>query len=125
MAQCFGQIYIYCFGRLWCRSLPPGWGNNHFPPSPMALYSFILLMCALPYSILANLLIKHHDKNSLIAKATGSGLKGKLSVVCYVLAIPSAFLSVWISGTLLVLVAMVWLIPDKRIENVIKEAEKS
>lgn len=75
-------------------------GDNHFAPSPMALYSFILLMCALAYSILANLLIKHHGKNSLIAKATASGLKGKLSVVYYVLATPSAFLSVWISGNI-------------------------
>lgn len=112
----------------WMSMIPfaTAWmGENHFAAAPMASYGFVLLMNAIAYSILANRLIKSHGENSLLARAQGNGFKGKFSVACYVAAIPSAFISVWISGGLFVLVALVWLIPDQRIENVIREEENS
>ncbi|TKC13230.1 DUF1211 domain-containing protein [Pedobacter polaris] len=111
----------------WLSMIPfaTAWmGENYFTAAPMALYGFVLLMNGVAYSILASLLVKHHGEDSLLAKAMGSDFKGKLSVVCYVLAIPSAFLNVWISGALYILVAMVWLIPDKRIEKVIHDEQE-
>jgi uncharacterized membrane protein len=108
----------------WLSMVPfaTGWmGENHFAAAPIALYGFVLLMNGVAYSILASLLVKHHGEDSLLARALGSDFKGKISVACYVLAIPSAFINVWISGALYVLVAMMWLIPDKRIEKVIHE----
>lgn len=108
----------------WLSMIPfaTAWmGENHFASAPMALYGFVLFMNAIAYSILANLLVKNHGDDSLLARAMGNGLKGKLSVVAYVISIPCAFVNVWISGALFILVAMVWLIPDKRIERVIHE----
>lgn len=106
----------------WLSMIPfaTGWmGENHFAPAPMALYGFVLFMNAIAYSILSKFLIKHHGADSLLAKAMGNGFKGKVSVACYIIAIPCAFISVWISGGLFVLVALLWLMPDKRIENII------
>lgn len=98
-------------------------GENHFAPLPMALYGFVLLMCGVAYSILTGLLIKHHGHESILSKAVGNDFKGKISVVCYVVAIPCAFLQVWISAAIYIAVALIWLVPDKRIENVINEHE--
>lgn len=113
----------------WLSVIPfaTGWmGENHFAPAPMALYGFVLFMNAIAYSILSNLLIKHHGTDSLLAKAMGKGFKGKISVACYITSIPCAFISVWISGGLFILVALLWLMPDKRIENIIlKENQPS
>lgn len=113
----------------WLSMIPfaTGWmGENHFAPATMALYGFVMFMNAIAYSILSNLLIKHHGSDSLLSRAMGKGLKGKVSVACYITAIPSAFINVWISGGLFVLVALLWLIPDKRIENIIlKENQHS
>lgn len=96
-------------------------GENNFAPAPVALYGFVLLMCGMAYSILTNILIKHHGDDSILAKAVGSGFKGKLSVACYALAIGLSFFQVGIAGALYVLVALVWLVPDKRIENILHE----
>ncbi|WP_379085041.1 hypothetical protein [Pedobacter sp. UC225_65] len=96
-------------------------GENHFAPAPMAVYGFVLLMNGIAYAILTSILIKHHGDESILSKAVGSGIKGKISCVCYAIAIPCAFVHVWISGALYILVALIWLVPDKRIENVLHE----
>lgn len=108
----------------WLSLIPfvTGWmGENHFNPLPMALYGVILLMAALAYYLLQYLIIKNQGEDSVLAQAVGKDWKGRLSQLAYIIAIPSSWLSVWIAGGLYVLVALVWLIPDKRIERVIGE----
>ena len=99
-------------------------GENHFAAAPVALYGFVLLMNGVSYHILTLLLIKHHGHESTLAKAVGSDFKGKLSLACYIIAIMISFFQVWIAGTLYIFVALIWLIPDKRIENVLHEGER-
>lgn len=98
-------------------------GENHFASAPMALYGVVLLFAAIAYTILQSVIVKENGENSLLAEAVGKDLKGKISLVFYILAIPSAFISPWISGALYILVALIWLVPDKRIENKIKTGE--
>jgi uncharacterized membrane protein len=98
-------------------------GENHFASAPMSLYGVVLLMAAIAYTILQNLIMKEHGEKSLLAEAIGKDLKGKISMVLYVVAIPSAFITPWIAGAIYVLVALIWLVPDKRIENKIKAEE--
>jgi uncharacterized membrane protein len=104
----------------WLSLLPfvTGWmGENHFAPLPSALYGGVLLMAALAYWILARSIIASEGADSLLAKALGKDYKGTMSVVIYALAIPLAFVSQWIAQTIYLLVALVWLIPDRRIER--------
>jgi uncharacterized membrane protein len=111
----------------WLSLIPfvTGWmGENHFAPWPVALYGVVLLLSGFAYNLLAKSLIKHHGSDSVLAKATGKDLKGTISLVAYLLAIPLAFLSVWISGVLYVLVAVMWLIPDRRIEKALEEMQE-
>jgi uncharacterized membrane protein len=97
-----------------------GWmGENHFAAAPSAFYGVVLLMAAVAYLILQELIIESQGRDSLLQKAIGSDWKGKLSPVLYVVAIPTAFWSHWISLTIYVLVALFWLIPDRRIERVL------
>ena len=98
-------------------------GENHFAPAPMALYGVVLLAAAIAYTILQTLIKKEHGDHSLLAEAVGKDLKGKISMLLYAVAIPSAFITPWIPGAIYVLVALFWLVPDKRIENKIKTAE--
>lgn len=92
-------------------------GENNFASAPMALYGAILLFSAVAYSILQSIIMNRHGTDSRLAKAIGRDLKGKLSIILYLIAIPSAFLSQWIAGAIYVFVALMWLVPDKRIEN--------
>lgn len=111
----------------WLSMIPfaTAWmGENHFAPAPVAVYGAVLLMNGLAYVILMLLLVKHHGNESLLARAVGSDSKGKLSLACYLISIPCAFVSVWISGGLYVLVALIWLIPDKRIERVLHDDDE-
>ncbi|WP_188655003.1 TMEM175 family protein [Yeosuana aromativorans] len=104
----------------WLSIIPfvTGWmGENHFMPASVFLYGVVLFLAAIAYFILQKLIIKSHGKHSVLAKALGKDLKGKVSPVLYVIGFVSAFYSVWISGTIYVLVAIMWLIPDKRIEK--------
>jgi uncharacterized membrane protein len=95
-----------------------GWmGENHFTVLPTALYGVVLLMAAVAYWILQQTIIARHGGESLLAKAVGRDLKGKLSPVLYVIAIFSAFIAPWVAGALYVLVAVLWLVPDRRIER--------
>lgn len=108
----------------WLSLIPftTGWlGENNFAHEPMALYGVVLLMAAIAYYILQLQIIKSHGKDSVLAKAIGSDLKGKLSQAFYVLGIIFAWISTWVSGALFITVALMWLIPDRRIEREIKE----
>lgn len=103
-------------------SFTTGWiGENHFDPIPIALYGIVLLMAAIAYFILQTQIIKTQGEHSLLARAIGNDIKGKMSPILYFLAIGSNFISQWISGSLYVLVALIWLIPDKRIEIIFKD----
>jgi uncharacterized membrane protein len=95
-------------------------GINHFASWPMAVYGFVLLMAGVAYYILSRALIAHHGKNSTLAVAIGADFKGLLSLALYAGAIPLAFLSARLSFAVFIGVALMWLIPDSRIENVIK-----
>ncbi|MGB7621538.1 MAG: TMEM175 family protein [Terriglobia bacterium] len=101
-----------------------GWmGENHFAAAPSAVYGVVLLMAAVAYWILQQLIIASQGRDSLLKKAIGSDWKGKLSPLIYVIAILTAFWSHWTSQGLYVLVAMVWLVPDRRIENALSSKE--
>lgn len=110
----------------WLSLIPfvTGWmGENHFGAMPSAIYGVVLLMSAIAYWILEHLLISAQGKNSLLQRAIGKDWKGKISPVLYAIAIPAAFWLEWISISIYVLVAILWLVPDKRIERVLERAE--
>ncbi len=99
-----------------------GWmGENHFAELPVALYGMNLLCAGMAYYILAQVLIRHHGKDSKLGIAIGSDLKGKISVVIYAAAIPLSFVNVWIGLIAYQSVAVMWLIPDKRVEKLFFE----
>ena len=107
----------------WLSLVPfvTGWiGENQFAPTPMALYGIILLMAAVAYFILQTQIIRSQGENSLLARAVGNDIKGKMSPILYLIAIASNFVSQWISGAIYIMVAFIWLIPDKRIEIIIR-----
>jgi uncharacterized membrane protein len=111
----------------WLSLIPfvTGWmGENHFSSWPVFLYGIVLLMCAIAYLILSMVLIRHHGKNSELAKAVGGGNKEVISVLLYITAIVVAFFNSWISFGLYILVAMLWFLPDRRIEKVLVSEEK-
>jgi uncharacterized membrane protein len=110
----------------WLSLVPfaTGWmGENHFAPTPAALYGVVLLMAAIAYYILQQLIIASQGPDSLLKKAVRGDWKGKLSPVIYIIAIPLAFVSEWISLGLYVFVALIWLVPDRRIEHVLASQE--
>ena len=92
-------------------------GKNHFAPLPVALYGVVLLFSAIAYFILTKTLIYHHGRDSTLAKALGRDYKAKVSLVLYAIAIPLAFVNSWFACALYVLVAVIWFIPDRRIEK--------
>ena len=94
-------------------------GENHFAPWPVALYGFVLLFSAIAYFILTKVLLAVHGKDSLLAAALGGDFKGQISLVIYAVAIMLSFVAPWASCALYVLVAIMWLVPDKRIEKTI------
>jgi uncharacterized membrane protein len=101
-----------------------GWmGANHFAAAPSAVYGGVLLMAAVAYWILQQLIIASQGHGSLLKKAVGRDWKGKVSPLIYLIAIPMAFWSPWISQGLYVLVALVWLVPDRRIERALSNTE--
>jgi uncharacterized membrane protein len=104
----------------WLSLLPfvTGWmGENYFSTWPVAVYGTVLLMAAIAYSILELALIRLQGKDSQLAKAVGQDFKGKISLVIYAAAIPLSFVSRWIAFGLYVVVAVMWVIPDRRIEK--------
>ena len=116
-----GSILWANLHLLFWLSLVPfttGWmGENHFAPATTALYGAVLLMAAIAYWMLQQLIISSQGSESLLKRAVGRDWKGKLSPLLYAIAIPMAFASRWFSLGIYVLVAFIWLIPDKRIEK--------
>lgn len=92
-------------------------GENHFESIPAAVYGIVLLLAAISYFLLVRAIIAEHGRDSVLAIAVGRDFKGKISVVIYAAAIPLAFASHWIAISLYVLVAGIWLVPDRRIES--------
>jgi uncharacterized membrane protein len=106
----------------WLSLIPftTGWmGENHFATLPAAAYGVVLLMAAIAYWILQQRIIASQGEASLLKKAVGNDWKGKLSPLLYVVAIVLAFLSPWISMAVYVFVALMWVVPDRRIERVL------
>ena len=94
-------------------------GENHFTAWPAALYGAVLLCAAIAYYILARALVALHGSESAIGIALGNDFKGKISIVIYLAAIPLSFVRSWLACSLYVLVAVMWLVPDRRIERTI------
>ena len=108
----------------WLSLVPfvTGWVNeNHFAALPVALYGFVLLMAGVAYYLLERILIAHHSEDSALARAVGKDFKGLASVFLYVVAIALAFVNPWVSCAVYVLVAVMWFIPDPRIERALPE----
>jgi uncharacterized membrane protein len=99
-------------------------GENHFQTGPTVAYGVVLFMCAMAYSLLVRRLVAHHDKNRILAEAIGDDRKGKLSIVLYLLGIALAWFAAWLGFLVYVGVAIMWLIPDRRIERKVVEEER-
>jgi uncharacterized membrane protein len=99
-------------------------GENHLASAPAAVYGFVLLMAAIAYFILQRAIIAQQGPDSLLAAAVGKDWKGKLSPVLYLAAIPLAFVNPWMASGLYVFVALLWLVPDRRIERTLAKREK-
>jgi len=96
-------------------------GENQFAAGPAALYGVVLLCAAIAYFILARSLLSIHSPDSVLAMALGADFKGKISMVIYLVAIPLAFVRSWLACSLYVLVAVMWLVPDRRIEKIVAQ----
>ena len=119
-AVLWGNLFLL----FWLSLIPFGtsWiGSQHFSAIPMSCYGFVLLMSAISYTILQNKILKIEGKDSVLYRAVQKDSKGKISLACYILAIPLAFVSPWISGLLYSIVALIWIVPDKRIEKQINK----
>ena len=104
----------------WLSLIPfvTGWmGENHFAPLPTAVYGGVMLAAAVAYYILQRMIIAQEGPHSKLKAAVGRDVKGKLSPLIYLAAIALAFVNQWVSDALYVMVALMWLIPDKRIES--------
>jgi uncharacterized membrane protein len=104
----------------WLSLVPfvTGWmGENHFSSLPTAVYGVVMLMAAIAFTILARAIVADQGADSKLAAALGKDLKGKLSRALYAAAIPLAFVNEWIADAIYILVALVWLVPDPRIES--------
>jgi len=112
----------------WLSLVPftTGWmGENRFAAAPTAVYGVVLLMAAIAYFILQGRIIAGQGRDSILARALGRDVKGKISPILYVSAIPLAFVNRWIAGGIYVLVALIWLIPDRRIERALAESGRA
>ena len=106
----------------WLSLVPfsTGWmGENHFAPLPTALYGVVLLFCAIAYTILTVTIVRHQGAYSKLASAVGRDRKGKASLLLYVVAIPMAFVNEWVAYGIYILVSLIWLVPDRRIERLL------
>lgn len=107
----------------WLSLVPfiTGWmGENHFAALPTALYGVVMLMAAIAYYILQKTIMASQGESSVLKQALGTDIKGKVSPVLYLLAIGGACIKPWIADVLYALVALMWLVPDKRIEHVLR-----
>jgi uncharacterized membrane protein len=118
-----GVLWANLHLLFWLSLIPfvPGWmGENDFAPVPTALYGVVLLMAAVADWMLQRAILRRHAQDSVLAHALGRDVKGRLSPLLYVVAIPCALVNQWIAGGLYVLVALMWLVPDTRIERALQ-----
>jgi len=110
---------------LFCLSLAPfttAWmGENHYAPLPVAVYGTMLLLAGIAYFILTKSLISQHGKDSVLAVSIGHDWKGAVSVVVYIVAIPLSFVKAWLACAGYLFVAIMWLLPDRRIEKHVQD----
>jgi uncharacterized membrane protein len=119
-----GILWANLYLLFWLSLVPfvTAWmGENHFASVPLALYGVVLLMAAIAYWLLQSLIIARQGPDSLLQRAVGYDLKAKLSPLFYILAIGASFIRPWIAGALYTLVALIWLVPDRRIERTIEQ----
>ena len=107
----------------WLSLIPftTSWMGEHFSTIPVALYGGVLWFSGLAYYIMVRALLSHHGQDSLLAAAIGNKQKEMLSIYIYTAAVPLAFVAAWISALLYVVVAIMWLVPDRRIETKLRE----
>jgi uncharacterized membrane protein len=110
---------------LFCLSLAPfttAWmGENHYAPLPVAVYGVMLLLAGIAYFVLTKILIAHHGKQSVLATSIGNDWKGTVSVLVYLVAIPLALVRPALACACYIFVALLWLLPDRRIERHLHE----
>jgi uncharacterized membrane protein len=119
-----GLLWANLHLLFWLSLFPfvTGWvGHNHFSSAPMALYGVVLLMAAIAYFILQQVIVASQGAGSILKKAIGHDLKGRISPILYAIAIPAAYYKPWTAGSIYVFVALMWLVPDRRIERVLGE----
>jgi TMEM175 potassium channel family protein len=122
-----GILWANLYLLFWLSLFPftTDWmGENHLASTPTAVYGFVLLMAAIAYYVLQRAIIAKQGDDSILALAIGKDWKGKLSPVLYLAAIPLAFVSPLIASGLYVFVALLWLIPDRRIERALEKREE-
>jgi len=120
-------LWANLFLLFWLSLVPvtTSWMGEHYNSSiPVALYGVVLLMAAVAYTLLQNTLLKLEGKESALARSIGSDGKGKLSLLLYIAGIGLAFVNTWLSMAAYIIVAFMWVVPDKRIENTIIAKEK-
>ena len=96
-------------------------GENHLESGPIAFYGVILLMASIAYFILQTIIIKHHKDDFILRKAIGKDFKGKLSTALYIVGLAMSFINSWVAIACYLIVAIIWIVPDKRIEQNINE----
>ena|SRR5436190_2210718 len=120
-----GKILWANLHLLFWLSLVPvvtGWmGANHLAPVPTAVYGMVMLLSAIAYTILFRIILRAEGPDSKLARAVGSDKKGNMSLACYLIAIPTAFVYPVIAVGLYILVALIWLVPDRRIETLFND----
>jgi len=122
-----GMLWANLHLLFWLSLFPfvTGWmGENHFASLPTALYGVVLLMASIAYLILQRMIIASEGKSSMLARAIGKDIKGRLSWLIYAAAIPVAFVNQWLAQIFYVFVALMWLVPDRRIEDALSGASQ-
>ena len=99
-------------------------GENYFAPIPVALYGTVILCSAIASNILTVSLISHHGKNSTLAIAFDRGIKGKISLGLYIVAIPLSFINSWLACAMYAMVSFLWLVPHRQIEQSLKSDDR-
>ena len=123
-----GMMWANLHLLFWLSLFPfvTGWmGENHFTSVPTALYGGVLLLAAIAYYILQTTILRQHGRESKLATGLGRDFKGKISPVLYAIAIPLSFLNPWLANAVYVFVALMWLIPDRRLARVLEESRRA
>jgi uncharacterized membrane protein len=119
-----GVLWANLHLLFWLSLIPfvTAWmGENHFETGPTAAYGFVLFMCSIAYLLLARTLVAKHPRNATLAEALGDDRKGKLSCVLYLVGVALSWFAAWLGFIVYAAVAVVWLIPDRRIEDKVAE----